>query len=710
MLNERISSLEEESESEGKILKMAQLQCETERNQATREKIAEQIKSWEMNTEGLYMDIFRLKCYVASLQRTESPNSQSVLGRVSKSTKVALGRLQRGFTVSSLHAVVSARRCGNTSNVGRTPSDLLYVKQSYSPKLGRSPKPKMRIGKHIKSGLRHLVAGGKDQNKNDGEKARRPSIDVKDASELEVVELRPGQRIWDALRQQTVRVKLPHKQFIEIPLEDLTSFGVLRYVYQKMHLDPEEHFVVLHRHTEDGLKESFVPEEDFPLQSMDFEEVEVAVKVRLDVHMTQTPDTSLGFGVEFESPSEGLTTYGCLVISHVDPGGLAESHGLFEGDEILSVNGTSVDELGITEALAIIEEACFGMSISGLLSLSVRSRRLETPVFQKAMDSMINHLILPPPMESQEQELTEEDVRGLIVPPPSLEFGKELTTETASPSIPSPTIVPSVGFSVAAVADLDPFSSLTIDSLQAILHNVDELTKYVRSLHEYGDDTGPQTSRQLTPEEKLQKCVAELVETERTYVKQLNVLLNRYMRPLRSESFLKRDEINSLFGNLEEIVPFQGEFLEALEEAARLGSKNESGIRVRTGSRQGLPDLIAIVMVFHAEHDFLGGWSFSVSRRRFQTIQHVLRESNSRRRGLAARSHKSLAEGIFGGEKSEEGAHGHSSLVSHPTHTENVTVSFVFEILAQVNSKRQRRTCSTSRRHCKSGRSCRFHQ
>ena len=72
--------------------------------------------------------------------------------------------------------------------------------------------------------------------------------------------------------------------------------------------------------------------------------------------------------------------------------------GLLEGDEILAVNGTSVDELGIAEALTIIESACFG--ISGLLSLTVRSRRLEMPVFQKTTDSLINHLILPPPERS----------------------------------------------------------------------------------------------------------------------------------------------------------------------------------------------------------------------------------------------------------------------------------------------------------------------
>ena len=50
------------------------------------------------------------------------------------------------------------------------------------------------------------------KSKSETEKARRPSVDIRDESELEVVELQPGQRIWETFQSQTVRIKLPNKQ------------------------------------------------------------------------------------------------------------------------------------------------------------------------------------------------------------------------------------------------------------------------------------------------------------------------------------------------------------------------------------------------------------------------------------------------------------------------------------------------------------------
>uniref|UniRef100_T1GH77 DH domain-containing protein n=1 Tax=Megaselia scalaris TaxID=36166 RepID=T1GH77_MEGSC len=74
-------------------------------------------------------------------------------------------------------------------------------------------------------------------------------------------------------------------------------------------------------------------------------------------------------------------------------------------------------------------------------------------------------------------------------------------------------------------------------------------------------------SRQLTDAEKLRKVILELVETERTYVKHLNNLLEHYLDPLKRETFLSNAEINALFGNIHEIVTFQRQFLQNLEEA-----------------------------------------------------------------------------------------------------------------------------------------------
>ncbi|XP_069563493.1 rho guanine nucleotide exchange factor TIAM1-like isoform X2 [Brachyistius frenatus] len=80
----------------------------------------------------------------------------------------------------------------------------------------------------------------------------------------------------------------------------------------------------------------------------------------------------------------------------------------------------------------------------------------------------------------------------------------------------------------------------------------------------------PATLRQLSDADKLRKVICELVETERTYVKDLNCLIGRYLTPLQKETFLTQDELDVLFGNLLEMVEFQIEFLKTLEDGTRL--------------------------------------------------------------------------------------------------------------------------------------------
>lgn len=76
------------------------------------------------------MDLFRMRCYLASLQGGELPNPKSLLAAASRPSKLALGRLGI-LSVSSFHALVSARgtedaplsRLMALSSAGTTPSD-----------------------------------------------------------------------------------------------------------------------------------------------------------------------------------------------------------------------------------------------------------------------------------------------------------------------------------------------------------------------------------------------------------------------------------------------------------------------------------------------------------------------------------------------------------------------------------------------------------
>lgn len=54
------------------------------------------------------------------------------------------------------------------------------------------------------------------------------------------------------------------------------------------------------------------------------------------------------------------------------------------------------------------------------------------------------------------------------------------------------------------------------------------------------------------------------------FLQDLNCLTEQYLIPLQSATFLTSGEIQQLFGNIQEIVTFQQQFLISLEEAIQL--------------------------------------------------------------------------------------------------------------------------------------------
>uniref|UniRef100_A0A8C7UDA0 TIAM Rac1 associated GEF 2 n=1 Tax=Oncorhynchus mykiss TaxID=8022 RepID=A0A8C7UDA0_ONCMY len=76
----------------------------------------------------------------------------------------------------------------------------------------------------------------------------------------------------------------------------------------------------------------------------------------------------------------------------------------------------------------------------------------------------------------------------------------------------------------------------------------------------------PPCPRHMSISERLCKVIQELVDTEKSYVKDLGSLFDIYLTPLQSETFLSHDEMESLFGSLPEMLDFQRVFLHTLEE------------------------------------------------------------------------------------------------------------------------------------------------
>lgn len=108
LLRTEIRKLEQKIDMDEKMKKMGDMQLSTVTDTKKRKTILEQIFLWEQNLERFHMDLFRCRCYLASLQGSEPPNPKRLLGCASRPSKLAMGRLGI-FSVSSFHALVSAR-------------------------------------------------------------------------------------------------------------------------------------------------------------------------------------------------------------------------------------------------------------------------------------------------------------------------------------------------------------------------------------------------------------------------------------------------------------------------------------------------------------------------------------------------------------------------------------------------------------------------
>ncbi|XP_048392114.1 rho guanine nucleotide exchange factor TIAM2 isoform X3 [Stegostoma tigrinum] len=107
------------------------------------------------------------------------------------------------------------------------------------------------------------------------------------------------------------------------------------------------------------------------------------------------------------------------------------------------------------------------------------------------------------------------------------------------------------------------------------------VSTFCRSLHELQssnmdeqkesiDQSLRPLARHLSDAERLRKVIHELIDTEKSYVKDLNCLFEVYLDPLQNETFLTQDEMESLFGSLPEMLQFQKMFLQTLDDGIAL--------------------------------------------------------------------------------------------------------------------------------------------
>ncbi|XP_064098884.1 protein still life, isoform SIF type 1-like isoform X5 [Macrobrachium nipponense] len=520
LLQEEIFRIDRAIESDSKLKHMAELQLSVVSDAESKQQIMGQIMQWEENLERLHCEQFRLRCYMASLQTGELPNPKGLLTHVSRTTKTTLNRLGV-FTVSSFHAYICAR----------------------SPSL-----------------LNNLLAG-RGATKRSLECCRAPML-----SRSNSVSSRRSLQMQQQLEgEQQYKVNLPDNQTVSISLKDaMTVEEFLVAASSRKSLNPMEHFVRVKKRRELEETNYFVPHRTDLIENYlaTHEVVEICAKILYQVELSRSSlDHMWGFSVEAEliENSERQDEL-CCYISRVEDRSTAMQNGIIKGDEIMVINGAIVSDLDMMYIESVLQEEL-------ALCLMMRSSRTDPPdlaSLMKTTDEIIESLVCPPP--PTEASLNEEMISRMIVPAPSWSKSIASGKEPASPDgfLPPPSDTSGSNVSSLEIESLLKNSDLGGGCCRSPVDRRASPTGSIASTQSQSQLT---PSRQLSDGERLKKVILELVDTERSYVKHLNNLLENYLEPLKSASFLSSAEVNALFGNIREIVAFQRLFLQALQEA-----------------------------------------------------------------------------------------------------------------------------------------------
>uniref|UniRef100_A0A182IRI1 T-lymphoma invasion and metastasis-inducing protein 1 n=1 Tax=Anopheles atroparvus TaxID=41427 RepID=A0A182IRI1_ANOAO len=593
LLQEEIFRLEKAIESDHKLKHMADLQQSVVTDGDTRHQIQQQILQWEENLERLHCEQFRLRCYMASLQNGELPNPKSLLTHVSRPTKNTLNKLGV-FTVSSFHAFICAR----------------------SPSL-----------------LNNLLAGR-------GATKRRPPILSRSNSGSSRRSMQINSRDEP---EKSYKVALPENTFATVYLrEGMSVEEFLASACSRKNLNPMEHFVRVKKRRDMEDHNYFVPHRNDLIETYlhTHEVVEVCAKILYQVELQRTTlEQMWGFSVEAELiENADRQDELCCYVSRVEDKSVAMQNGVIKGDEIIVINGAIVSDLDMMYLESVLQE-------EQALCMMMRSSRTEPPDLvgiMRSTDDIIESLVCPPP-PSDPPVISEEMISGLIVPAPGWR------KEVYSPEVESSPAPSSNDPHLSAMDRSKPSSRTSSFEIENLLKSAEQVTGFCRSPQETrkSSPTGSVASsmsnvmltpsRQLTDAEKLRKVILELVDTEKSYVKHLNNLLEYYLEPLKRETFLSNAEITALFGNIQEIVTFQRQFLNNLEEALDL----EPDFHQLEHPSQFKNVLFAIgsAFLYYVNHFKLYS-SFCASHSKAQKVLHPNEGNQALQEFLAARNPK----------------------------------------------------------------------
>ncbi|XP_025057124.1 T-lymphoma invasion and metastasis-inducing protein 1 [Alligator sinensis] len=547
LLKTEIKKLEQKIDMDEKMKKMGEMQLSSVTDSKKKKTILDQIFVWEQNLEQFQMDLFRYRCYLASLQGGELPNPKRLLGFASRPTKVVMGRLGI-FSVSSFHALVAARTgesgvrrrtqaMSRSASKRRSRFSSLWGLDTTSKKKQGRPSINQVFGEGVDS-VKKSLEGIFDDAAPDGKREKEVAL-------TSVHQHNPDCDIWVHEYFTPSWFSLPNNQSaLTVVRPGDTARDILEMICKTHQLDLPDHYLRLKFLIENQIQ-FYVPKPEEEIYELLYKEIEICQKITQHVQIEKSDTSSDIYGFSLSSlEEEGIRR---LYVSSVKETGLAFKKGLKVGDEIIEINKKVAEDLDS----AMLKDVLVQPS----LCLTVRTyAQIERG--QKLMQ-------LPPRRTENLPDLNDSTFMYI-----GSNQGHMLCSEQDS-------------CAEAAPEETERHDLESSDETDKMNKSTEQVAAFCRSLHEMNPSdlstipqefTGPQlaTMRQLTDADKLRKVICELLETERTYVKDLNCLMERYLKPLQKETFLTQDELDVLFGNLTEMVAFQVEFLKTLEDGVRL--------------------------------------------------------------------------------------------------------------------------------------------
>ncbi|XP_057199210.1 rho guanine nucleotide exchange factor TIAM2 isoform X3 [Triplophysa rosa] len=509
LLHGEIRGILQKIDMDSKMKKMAELHLPIVGNPKNRKAIEDQIQQWEQNLERFNIDLFRMRCYLASRQGGELPNPKSLLATANRATKAALARLGI-FSVSSFHALVCSR------------DEATMRKHSLS----------LCQHGHCKKGFFSSIMGLNTLTKKGHE--RKLSVSQRLLANIYSILPPEGSR-RNCSQDISICVYMPNYQTVTILLKSHhTVRDVLTEACMLKGLDPNLHCLKLRRCVEDRM-EIFAPSANELLQDLSYDELEVCQLNTFTLHISR-PTLTVDFGFAVTGYVDSIRN-SHITVSEVLPNGLAFSKGLRPGDEIWFLNGFEVSSLD----LALIPTLFNDLTVKLTVKRPLPSIQYHTDANTKPLNRncLKNH-----------------------------HRAKSSTDVSCAAEI--------LGLTVDNDIQHQQHSHQTVHHSKSV-DTVCSLYQYFQEdsgilMEGQREPMGPEPSMlrpypwHMSATERLCKVIQELVDTEKSYVKDLNSLIEIYLNPLQKESFLTQDEMESLFGSLPEMLSFQKVFLLTLEE------------------------------------------------------------------------------------------------------------------------------------------------